>query len=136
MNRSYSNLIRLASFEERYDYLKLSGLIGESSFGFDRFLNQALYTSKEWKSVRDRVIIRDDGCDLGHPDYPINGRVIIHHINLLTPEDLEEGNPEIFNLENLICVSLRTHNAIHFGDKSLLSKPPIERRQGDTCPWK
>lgn len=134
--RRYSELIRIPTFEERYKYLRLSGLIGESTFGFDRYLNQALYMSKEWKRIRSEIIIRDNGCDLAMDGYDIGEKIIVHHMNPLTIEDVNGRNDDIFNPEYLVCVSHRTHNAIHYGDESLLPKDPVERRPGDTCPWK
>lgn len=135
MIRRYSELCRLQTFEERFDYLKLNGVVGESTFGFDRYLNQHLYRSSEWKKIRNEVIVRDDGCDMGLADYPAN-RIIVHHMNPLSVEDLENRSDLIFNPEFLICVSFNTHNAIHFGDETLLAKPPVERKPGDTCPWR
>lgn len=135
MIRRYSELCRLKTFEERFDYLKLQGIVGESTFGFDRYLNQHLYRSSEWKKIRNEVIVRDDGCDMGLADYPAN-RIIVHHMNPLSVEDLENRSDLIFNPEFLICVSFKTHNAIHFGDETLLAKPPVERKPGDTCPWR
>lgn len=133
--RRYSELCRLRTFEERFDYLKLQGVVGESTFGFDRYLNQLLYRSSEWKKVRNAVIVRDDGCDMGLADYPAN-RIIVHHMNPLSVEDLENRSELIFDPEFLICVSFNTHNAIHFGDEKLLPKLPVERKPGDTCPWR
>lgn len=135
MIRRYSELCRLQTFEDRFDYLKLKGVVGESTFGFDRYLNQLLYRSSEWKRVRNAVIVRDDGCDMGLADYPAN-RIIVHHMNPLSVEDLNNRSDLIFNPEFLICVSFNTHNAIHFGDETLLPKPPVERKPGDTCPWR
>jgi hypothetical protein len=136
MIKSYSELILLPTFLERYRYLKLGGIVGESSFGFDRYLNQVLYKSREWKSVRDRIVIRDNGSDLGISEYPIGKIIVVHHMNPITMDDIIEANPVIFDKEYLICVSLNTHNAIHFGDENLLPKLLVERRPGDTCPWK
>lgn len=133
--RRYSELRQLATFKERFDYLKLSGVVGESTFGFDRYLNQYLYRSPEWKKVRNEVIVRDDGCDMGLEDYPAN-RIIVHHMNALSIEDVENRDKRIFDPEFLICVSLSTHNAIHFGDETLLPKLPVERKPGDMCPWR
>ena len=133
--RCYKELSRLKTFEERYDYLKLSGVVGESTFGYDRYLNQILYNSPRWRKVRDIVIVRDNGCDLGVEGYEINDKIIIHHMNPITVEDIEEENDDIFNPEFLISSSDRTHKAIHYGDKNLLPQLPIERRPGDTCPW-
>ena len=134
--RRYSELKRLNSFEERFEYLRLAGVVGESTFGFDRYLNQLLYTSSKWRKVRERVILRDDGCDLGIPGYDLRSKIIIHHMNPLTIKEVEEVSDDIFNPEYLICVSQRTHNAIHFGDENLLPKGPITRKPYDTCPWK
>lgn len=133
---TYSELSRLQTFEERFEYAKLGGVIGESTFGFDRYLNQALYRSPEWRRLRNQIIIRDNGCDLGVDGMSIGKYIIVHHLNPLTIEDLDERNEDIFNPEYLVCVSRNTHNAIHFGDESLLPKGPIERRPNDTCPWK
>lgn len=134
--RRYSELIRLPSYDERFEYLRIGGAIGESTFGFDRYLNQTFYTSKEWRSIRRNVIVRDNGCDMAHPDYSIGNRIVIHHLNPITIEDIESGNPEILNPDFLVCVSDLTHKAIHFGDSELLPKPLIERKPFDTCPWK
>ena len=134
--RRYSELKRLRTFEERYEYLKLAGMVGEATFGFDRYLNQLLYTSARWAGVRNEVIIRDNGCDLGMEGYDLHDRIIVHHMNPLTMEDLDEMNDDIFNPEYLICTSHRTHNAIHYGDQSLLPRGPVIRRPNDTCPWK
>lgn len=135
--RTYSDLSKLKSFEERFDYLKLDGAVGEETFGFDRYLNQALYSSKEWKHVKNQVIIRDEGCDLGISGNKINRKAIIHHMNPITREQIENRDSEIFNPEYLITVSHSTHNAIHYGDKDLLARQaPVERKQGDTVPWR
>ena len=134
--RCYQELRRLNSFEERYEYLRIGGLIGESTFGYERYLNQMLYTSSKWRQVRNRVIIRDNGCDLGLDGYEIGGKIIIHHMNPITVDQIEESASEIFDPEYLICVSDRTHNAIHYGDKSLLPQLPINRCPGDMCPWR
>lgn len=133
--RRYSELRRIDTFYGRYEYLRLKANIGEPTFGFDRYLNQTLYGSNEWKRVRSQIIIRDNGCDMGLEDFPIE-HVIVHHMNPLKIEDVEERNPDIFNPEFLICVSYDTHNAIHFGNMDLLAKPFVERRPGDTCPWR
>ena len=122
--------------EERFDYLKLTGQVGVDTFGFDRYMNQVFYKSDIWRKVRREAIIRDNGCDLGVTGYEIQGTIIVHHMNALTEEDILERNPDIFNIEYLICSSLRTHNALHFGDKDLLPQEFKERRRGDTCPWK
>lgn len=134
--RTYSELITLPTFEERYRYLRLAGRVGQDTFGFDRYLNQSLYHSQEWRDIRDFVIIRDNGCDLGVEGYEINGSVIIHHMNPITTEDIELGTDFLFNPEYLITTVLSTHNAIHYGDESKLVKTPIVRRKNDTCPWK
>ena len=137
MNRTYSELIKLKTFEERFDYLKLNGTVGKDTFGFDRYMNQLLYhNSKEWKAVRNKVIVRDNGCDLGMEGYDILGRILVHHLNPITIDDIKNRSPTIFDLNNLICVSHNTHNAIHYGDENLLVKAPIERKLNDTCPWK
>ena len=131
--RTYTEMARLPTFEERYAYLRLAGIVGESTFGFDRYLNQALYRSRAWKKVRDQVIIRDNGCDLGIEDRIITDRVIVHHMNPLVIDEVEERDEDIFNPEFLVCVSPATHNAIHYGDERLLMKSDIvERRPGDT----
>lgn len=136
MNRCYSELRQLTSFVDRFRYLRIGGIVGESTFGFDRFLNQTLYKTKRWRSVRDEVILRDDGCDLGIPGMLIDGKVIVHHMNAITLEDIQEGREWVFDPEFLICVSLDTHNAIHYGDENLLPKLPEERKPNDTCPWR
>lgn len=134
--KTYRELIRLKTLDERFEYLKMGGKVGAETFGFDRYLNQVFYRSSIWKDVRREVIIRDRGCDLGISYYEIQGSIIIHHMNPITEEDIIERNPDIFNPEYLICCSKRTHDAIHFGDKHLLPHEYIERRKGDTCPWK
>ena len=134
--RTYKELSRLKTLDERFEYLKLVGQVGVDTFGFDRYLNQTFYRSDIWQKVRNEVIIRDNGCELGVSGYEIQGRILIHHMNAITEEDIIERNPDIFDPEYLICCSHRTHNAIHFGDKDLLPKDYIERRRGDTCPWK
>jgi len=137
MIRTYSEMIALPTFKDRYEYLKLSGSVGAETFGFDRWLNQVFYNSRTWRDVRNKVILRDDGCDLGIYDRPILGRVYIHHMNPITAQDINDRNPDIFNPEYLICVSHETHNAIHYGDESqILENNFVERRPNDTCPWK
>ena len=136
MYRCYSELILLPTFKERYDYLRLGGTVGKETFGYDRILNQLLYKSKKWREARDKVLIRDNGGDLGLEDYPINGRAIIHHMNPITVEDVLNDKPEIFDPEYLITVSNSTHNAIHFSNENNLQKDPIERTQNDTCLWR
>lgn len=135
--KTYSELIKLPTFEERFRYLKLDGKIGSDTFGFERYLNQILYHMREWKDIRRKVIVRDEGCDLAIPDREIFGQVMVHHMNPITIEDVEEHNPDIFDPEFLITVSKTTHNAIHYGDESLLfPSEPIIRTKGDTCPWR
>lgn len=134
--KTYSELITLPTFLERYKYLKLGGLVGEETFGYDRYLNQILYRSQEWKRFRNEIILRDNGCDLAHEEYEINGRILIHHINPITLADINNRNPMIFDPENVISTSHNTHNAIHYGDESLLITDPIVRRPGDTIPWR
>jgi hypothetical protein len=137
MDKCYSELIKLKTLIERYEYLRTFSKIGEETFGGSRYLNQYLYTKSDlWKSVRRKVILRDNGRDLGLDDYIIQGRIIVHHINPLTKEQLLNLDPCIFDMENLISCSHNTHNAIHYGDKSLLPQDPIERRPFDTCPWR
>lgn len=134
--RTYSELIRLPTFEERFRYLKLDGLVGKDTFGFDRYLNQEFYRSKEWKEVRDFVIVRDNGCDLGMDGYEIVGRIYIHHMNPITVNDIVHSSDFLLNPDYLVCVSHNTHNAVHYGDEDLLVTVPVERRKNDTCPWK
>lgn len=134
--KSYRNLILLPTILDRFEYLRIKANVGDSTFGFDRFINQDFYQSREWRQVRMKVIARDEGCDLGVPEYPIGGKVIIHHINPITAEDIENASDLLFDLDNLICVSESTHNAIHFGDETLLPAEPIIRTPGDTCPWR
>lgn len=134
--RNYRELSRLKTFDERFEYLKIGGLVGESTFGFERYLNQTLYNSSKWRRLRNQIIIRDNGCDLGVEGYEIQGIIIVHHMNPISVDDLKDFSDDIFNPEYLICVSLTTHNAIHYGDKSLIPQEPVERRPGDTCPWK
>lgn len=136
MLRSYSELRRLKTFEERYQYLRVGGLVGDSTFGFERFLNQQMYTSQKWRLVRNQVIIRDNGCDLGIEGRDILDKIIIHHMNPLTREQFHEPDESMFDPEFLICVSNQTHLAIHYGDASLLPRGPAERRPNDMCPWK
>lgn len=133
--RTYSDLRQLKTLEERFDYLELGGIVGESTFGFDRWINQQFYRSREWKLIRDEVIVRDQGLDLGAADAPLRGVHLIHHMNPLTLEDIEEGSDNLLDPEFLITTSLRTHNAIHFGDRRQLPQPFVERRRGDTQLW-
>jgi hypothetical protein len=134
--RTYSELITLPTFEERFQYLKLNGSVGQDTFGFDRYLNQIFYKSKKWLSVRDQVIIRDNGCDLGMEGYEIHGRILIHHMNPITLRDLELESDFVLDPEYLISTVHNTHNAIHYGDENLLYKAPVERTRFDTCPWR
>lgn len=134
--RSYSELCKLKTFKARYDYVRLKGVVGESTFGFDRYLNQMFYKSRGWLSLRDEIIIRDEGCDLGVLGYEINDLIVIHHLNPITPKDLEDGKEILFDPENLICTSHRTHMAIHYSDESLLPKPLNVRYPGDTTLWR
>ena len=134
--RTYSELITIPTFAERFNYLRLDGKVGESTFGFDRYLNQAFYKNPEWLRVRDEVIIRDNGCDLGIPDREIYGRILVHHMNPIRSKDILERTKYLLDPEYLICVMKSTHDAIHYGDESLLPKEPIERSRNDTCPWR
>lgn len=136
MSKCYSELIRLTTFIERYRYLKLDGMVGEDTFGFRRWLNQVLYTSQEWKSFRREINRRDNGCDLGMSGFEIYGPAIIHHINPITYEDVLHRRDCLLDPENVILTQLGTHNAIHYGDESLLNIAPVERTQNDTCPWR
>ena len=134
--KTYSELITIPTFEERFEYLKLDGRVGAETFGFDRYLNQAFYKSDEWLSIRDYVITRDNGCDLGVEGYEIYGRIIIHHMNPITKEDILQRSKFLINPEYLITTIKRTHDAIHYSDSNLLVKAPIERSKNDTCPWR
>ncbi len=137
LSRSYSELILLPSFKERFDYLQLKGNVCDATFGGHRYLNQMLYRDPEWKSVRRGIIIRDNGCDLAHPDYElIFQSAFVHHMNPITIEDILQRDPKVFDPENLITVSFNTHQAIHYGSEDLLPKDPVERKPFDTCPWK
>ena len=134
--KTYSELITLPTFEERFAYLQLNGVVGRDTFGFDRYLNQIFYRSKRWRSIRDQIIIRDNGCDLGVEGYDIYGKILIHHINPITLDDIERESEFLLNPEYLITTTHNTHNAIHYGGESLLSTMPIERVKNDTCPWR
>ena len=136
MIRTYSELITIPTFEERFKYLQLNGKIGEDTFGFDRYMNQELYHSDEWYGIRDYVIIRDEGCDLAHPDYTIHGRILIHHMNPITKHDILNRTKFLLDPEYLITTTFTTHNAIHYGDYSLIPKLNPERKPNDTCPWR
>lgn len=134
--KSYSELKSLQTFEERYNYLRLRGRVGQDTFGFDRVFNQLFYQSREWKRVRDEVIIRDNGCDLGIEGHEIHERIIVHHMNPISLEDIQDATEFLMNPEYLITTIHSTHNAIHYGDESLIRKAPVERTRFDTCPWK
>lgn len=134
--KTYSELIALPTFEERFEYLRLDGSVGEQTFGFDRYINQLFYQSYEWKKVRDFVIIRDNGCDLGVDGYDIRGKILIHHMNPITVNDIQTRSEFLLNPDYLISTTHITHNAIHYGDERLLPKGPIERTKYDTCPWR
>ena len=137
ITRTYTELCKLTTLKERFEYLRLVGTIGERTFGGDRIFNQKFYSSREWKNVRNEVILRDNGCDLGVDGYEINNRATIHHLNPITPEDIINENWEkLLDPENLITASYKTHKAIHFGDDSLLPKLPVERFPNDTVPWR
>lgn len=136
MIRTYSELITLPTFEERFEYLRLGGKVGAETFGFDRYLNQIFYKSDKWLSVRDKVIIRDNGCDLGIEGREIYGRILVHHMNPITMDDIVNHSSWILDPEYLITTVKNTHDAIHYSDESLLIKDPIERRKNDTCPWR
>lgn len=133
--RRYSELIRIPSFEGRYEYLRLYGTVGQDTFGFDRYINQGFYTSREWKSARQEVLVRDDGCDLGVPGHEINGPVLVHHINPMVVDDITHAEDWIVDPEYLITTTPRTHNAIHYGDAKLLLPPYVARQPGDTKLW-
>lgn len=134
--KSYDELIKLNSFEERFNYLKLDGVVGASTFGYDRYLNQIFYNSQEWKSVRRKVILRDNGCDLAYPDKYIYGKILIHHLNPITKEDIINRSYKLFDMNNLVCISKVTHDAIHYGSNDILISEPIARTRNDTCPWR
>ena len=134
--RTYSELITLPTFEDRYRYLQLNGEVCKDTFGFDRYINQQFYRSKEWQRIRDEVIIRDNACDLGMEGYEIHGRIYVHHMNPIMVRDIQSNSDYLMNPEFLICTTHRTHNAIHYGDENLLARAPIERTKNDTCPWR
>ena len=134
--RTYSELIKLQTFEERFQYLQLNGRVGEETFGFDRYLNQKFYNDLEWLRIRDQVIIRDNGCDLAMPDREIKTRILVHHMNPIDKEDILRRSDFLLNPEYLICTIKATHDAIHYGDESKLIIMPPERRPNDTCPWR
>lgn len=134
--RTYSELIKLQTFEERFQYLQLNGRVGEETFGFDRYLNQKFYNDPEWLHIRDQVIIRDNGCDLAMPDREIKTRILVHHMNPINKEDILRRSDFLLNPEYLVCTIKATHDAIHYGDESKLMIMPPERRPNDTCPWR
>lgn len=135
--KTYTELMKLPTFEERYNYLKLDNVVGEDTFGYDRYLNQVFYKSKEWESVRNKVITRDMGCDLGMPDREIrSSKILVHHMNPITKEDILYRRDVLLNPEYLITTFKQTHDAIHYGTEDLLYKDPIVRTQNDTCPWR
>ena len=134
--KTYSELVTLPTFIERYEYLRLGGTVGIETFGFDRYLNQTFYKSQEWLAIRDHVIVRDCGCDLGIPDREIQGRILVHHMNPITMEDILRRSKFLLDPEYLICTMKNTHDAIHYGDSTLLIAEPIERTLNDTCPWR
>lgn len=135
--KTYSELITFPTFEERYRYLKLDGVVGEDTFGFDRYLNQEFYQrDQEWKRIRDFVIIRDQGCDLGVEGREIRGKILVHHMNPITKDDILKRSEFLLNPEYLVCTLKSTHDAIHYGDENLLMKGPVERKPNDTCPWR
>lgn len=137
MKKTYNELITFDKFEDRFEYLKIKGNVGEATFGSQRYLNQMLYRNPQWKSIRNKVIIRDNGCDLAHPDYEINGQAAyVHHINPITIDDIVNENPKIFDMNNLITTTFQTHQAIHYGSRDILLLNPIERKPNDTCPWR
>ena len=136
ITRTYSELITLPTFEERFRYLQLNGLVGKDTFGFDRYLNQMFYQSSEWKRIRNYVIERDNGCDLGIEDCEIYGKILIHHMNPITVLDIHDATDFLLNPEYLISTTHSTHNAIHYGDAALLQRIPTERSRNDTCPWR
>lgn len=134
--RTYKELITIPTFEERFKYLQLNGSVAKETFGFDRYINQKFYRSREWKALRDFIIIRDNGCDLGVDGYDIFGRIYIHHMNPILAKDIVSESEYLLNPEYLICTTHNTHNAIHYGDENLLFTAPIVRSKNDTCPWK
>ena len=134
--RTYSELILLPTFEERYQYLRLAGKVGQETFGFDRYLNQMFYKDPEWLAARDYVIIRDNGCDLAIPGREIHSKILVHHMNPITKDDILKRSKFLLDPEYLVCTIKNTHDAIHYGDENLLFKDPIERSKNDTCPWR
>lgn len=135
MDLTYSELVQIPDYESRFQYLRLDGRIGELTFGYERYLNQALYNSKPWRNLRPHIIVRDEANDMAHEDHSISGRIIVHHINPITIDMIINGDPLVYDPENLVCVSTKTHEAIHYGDTNLLPKPLVERKKGDTTLW-
>lgn len=135
-DKTYSGMIALPTYEERFDYLSLQGKVGQATFGFERWLNQSFYTSREWRQLRQKIILRDEGCDLAMRGFEIASNITIHHIVPISAEDFERGDPRLVDEDNLICVTHNTHMAIHYGDRSKLLVLPKERRPGDTVPWR
>lgn len=135
-SKTYNDMLSFSTFLERFEYLRLYGSVGKETFGFDRYLNQSFYRSKEWRTFRRDIIVRDNGCDLGIDDREIRDRIIIHHINPITVDDVINRSEKLLDPNNVVCVSSITHEAIHYGDSSLLFLEPIERKLNDTCPWK
>ena len=136
MIRTYTDLIAIPTFVERFEYLKLMGSVGADTFGYDRYLNQIFYTTREWRHLRDQVILRDMGRDLAMEGYEIHGKIYIHHLNPISKDDIIERSEHLMNPEFLVCTSFETHNAIHYGNADNLRSVPTERRANDTCPWK
>ena len=135
--KTYKELMRLSTFEERFEYLNLAGRVGIETFGYDRYLNQMFYGSDEWRSLRDEIIVRDNGCDLSVDGYTIHGKIYIHHMNPITKDDILQHSDSLVNPDYLICVSFATHNAIHYGNDNFVTRNQvIERRRNDTCPWR
>lgn len=134
--KSYAELIQIQNYYDRFEYLKLGGKVGFETFGFDRWINQIFYSSREWKKFRWHIIERDNACDMAFKGYDILDKLIVHHINPITKKDVIDRDPKLFDTNNVICVADRTHKAIHYGDKNLLPQPLIIRTKNDTCPWK
>jgi len=134
--KTYSELIQLETYKERFDYLKLNGIVGVETFGYERLLNQLLYNSGPWKTVRRDVIIRDNGCDLALEGFDIHKYIVVHHIDPITPENIKYGHPKVFDLDNLVCTSDISHKAIHYGNYSMIQEKPIVRTRNDMCPWR
>lgn len=133
--RTYTELMKIDNFLDRYKYLRIGGNVGEDTFGFDRWLNQKFYKSQEWLRLRNEIIVRDDGCDMAHPDFNIFGGIVIHHMNPIAAQDILDRDEIILDPDNLVCVSYNTHRAIHYGDENLLPLPFVERTKNDTIPW-